>query len=78
MAKTRDYKKEYREYHGKPEQIARRSGRNTSRSVMVKKGLASKGDGRDVHHKDHNPNNQSAGNMKVIGRKLNRGKLRTS
>jgi len=78
MTKPRDYKAEYKEYHGKPEQVARRAGRNASRAKMVSAGLASKGDGRDVHHKDHNPNNQSVNNMKVISRKLNRGKLRTS
>lgn len=78
MAKKRDYKKEYKDYHGKPEQIARRAGRNASRRKMVTAGLASAGDNRDVHHKDHNPLNQSSGNVKVINRKLNRGKLRTA
>lgn len=29
--RKRDYKKEYREYHGKPEQIKRRDARNKAR-----------------------------------------------
>ena len=31
--RKRDYKKEYREYHGKPEQIKRRDARNKARRV---------------------------------------------
>jgi hypothetical protein len=32
MATERNYKKEYKEYHGKPEQIAARSQRNAARA----------------------------------------------
>lgn len=75
--KKRDYKKEYREYHGKPEQIKRRSSRNKAR----RKVNAPKG--RDVHHKDGNPRNNSRSNLtlrspknqrKEGGRKSKRGK----
>jgi hypothetical protein len=34
MTTKRDYKKEYREYHGKPEQIAARSQRNAARAKL--------------------------------------------
>ena len=34
MTTKRDYKKEYREYHGKPEQIAARSQRNAARAKV--------------------------------------------
>ena len=71
MAKQRDYKKEYRDYHGKPEQIARRSARNKSVRKLGREGKASK-DGKDVHHKDGNPHNRSKSNMAVIGRSKNR------
>lgn len=51
MAKKRDYKKEYREYHGKPEQIKRRAERVKDRREAVKKGLVRKGDkSREVDH----------------------------
>jgi len=36
---ARDYKKEYRDYHGKPAQIAKRATRNAARASMnLKKG----------------------------------------
>lgn len=48
--KARDYKKEYKDYHGKPEQIKRRAQRNFARAAAVKKGTAKKGDGKEVDH----------------------------
>ena len=47
---TRDYKKEYAEYHGKPEQIANRAERVKAWRMMEKTGAAKKGDGKDVDH----------------------------
>ena len=47
---TRDYKKEYADYHGKPEQIANRAERVKARRTMEKTGAAKKGDGKDVDH----------------------------
>jgi hypothetical protein len=47
----RDYKKEYANYQGKPDQIANRADRNSARRQMEKKGVVSKGDGLDVDHK---------------------------
>jgi hypothetical protein len=46
----RDYKKEYTEYHGKPEQVANRGERVKARRIMEKSGQAAKGDGMDVDH----------------------------
>ena len=43
----RDYKKEYKDYHGKPEQIANRSSRNKARRKMSIMGRAKKGDGKE-------------------------------
>jgi len=51
MASKRNYKKEYANYQGKPEQIKRRAMRNKARRLMAKKGLVHKGDGMDVDHK---------------------------
>lgn len=47
---TRDYKKEYAEYHGKPEQVANRAERVKARRTMEKTGAAKKGDSKDVDH----------------------------
>lgn len=46
----RDYKKEYAEFHGKPEQVAKRGERVKARRIMEAAGVASKGDGKDVDH----------------------------
>lgn len=72
----RDYKKEYRTYQGLPEQKKRRAGRNAARRLMAKQGLVRKGDGKDVHHKDHNPNNNSSSNLAALSKNVNRGKER--
>ena len=48
---ARDYKKEYANYQGQPEQIKKRSERNTARRALEKAGVVKKGDGKDVDHK---------------------------
>ena len=48
---ARDYKKEYENYQGKPEQIKNRAARNKARAIMEKAGAVKKGDGKDVDHK---------------------------
>jgi hypothetical protein len=74
MAKrNRDYAKEYREYHSKPEQKKRRASRNAARRLMIQKGKARKGDGKDVDHKNRNPLNNSPSNLRITSRKKNRG-----
>jgi hypothetical protein len=46
VAKKRDYRKEYDEYQGKPEQIKRRAARNAARKKLGLK----KGDPREAGH----------------------------
>ena len=70
----RNYAKEYRDYHGKPEQRKRRSNTNKARRKLLKAGLVRKGDGRDVHHKDSNPNNNSRSNLSAVLKGVNRSK----
>lgn len=70
----RDYKKEYREYHSKPKQKKNRAKRNAARRMMIKEGRARKGDGKEVDHKDGNPNNNSSSNLRVVSKKTNREK----
>ena len=71
--RNRDYAKEYREYHSKPEQKKRRASRNAARRLMIQKGKARKGDGKDVDHKNRNPLNNSPSNLRITSRKKNRG-----
>lgn len=59
---SRDYDKEYREYHAKPEQKKKRAQRNAARREMEKAGKVHKGDGKDVDHK--RPLRKGGGNGK--------------
>ena len=56
----RNYRKEYDNYQGRPEQIARRSSRNKARRIMGDKTKI----GMDVGHKDNNPLNNDPDNLK--------------
>ena len=65
----RDYKKEYADYHSKPEQIKRRAKRNEARrSLKDRKDIK----GKDVHHKDNNPMNNDKSNLSIVSQKYNR------
>jgi hypothetical protein len=72
MTTKRDYKKEYREYHGKPEQIAARSQRN---AAMAKVGLAV-GYPRKADHKNPISNGgcNRKDNLRAVARSTNRKK----
>jgi len=74
MPTARNYAKEYREYHGKPEQIKRRAERNAARSKMEKAGRVRKGDGKDVDHRDHRTSNNSRSNLRVMSASRNRSR----
>ena len=68
----RDYKKEYANYQGKPDQIERRSSRNKARRVMgdkVEKGM-------DVGHKDNDPLNNDPKNLRNEDPSKNRAEPR--
>jgi len=64
----RNYAKEYVNYQGTPEQIARRSSRNKARRVMGDKTKI----GMDVGHKDNNPMNNDPTNLRNEDPSLNR------
>ena len=68
----RDYKKEYENYHSSPKQKKRRAARNKARSLLEKKGLVHKGDGKDVHHKDGDPSTFKLSNLSVQKPSTNR------
>ena len=70
--KKRDYKKEYRDYHGKPAQIKARAARNAARAEMGLK----KGDKREVDHKVplSKGGSNSKRNLRVVSRTTNRRK----
>lgn len=69
---ARNYRKEYDNYHSSSKQKKRRASRNKARRQMIRDGRASKGDGKDVHHKDGNPRNNSKANLESRSRRRNR------
>jgi hypothetical protein len=70
----RNYKKEYAEFHGKPEQVQNRAERVKARRVMEKEGAVTKGDGKDVDHKKplKNGGTSARSNLRVRSIKTNR------
>ena len=70
--RKRDYKKEYRDFHGKPEQIKRRNMRGKARRVMGLK----VGDPREVDHKVplSKGGTNAKKNLRVVSRTTNRKK----
>jgi len=67
--KKRNYRKEYDDYHAKPEQKKRRAQRNKARADSGLK----KGDTREVHHENAPRKGSLAGTKtKVVSKKQNR------
>ena len=62
----RDYKKEYKDYHGKPKQIKERASRNQARSIMVKLHGKEKCYNMHVDHIDHDPMNNNINNLRLL------------
>jgi len=71
---ARNYKREYKTYHGKPKQKKRRAGRNKARGLAIKKYGKARLKGKDVDHKDRNPMNNSRGNLRIQSKKRNRSR----
>jgi hypothetical protein len=72
MAYKRNYKKEYKNYQGKPAQIRARSKRNQARRKMVKLGRVKKGDNREVDHRLGIKKGNSLKNLRVLSKHNNR------
>lgn len=72
MAKPRDYKKEYKEFHGKPSARKNRAAANRARRKVGLK----VGDSREVDHKKSMKNGGSnlRKNLRIVSRKTNRKK----
>ena len=68
----RDYKKEYKEYHGKPAQIKARAQRNAARAKLGLK----VGDPREADHKNpiSNGGSNRKDNLRAVSRSTNRKK----
>ena len=66
--------KRLKAYNATPEQRARRSARTNERQKRIRKGQLAVGDGKDIDHKDGNPENNSASNISITSVKYNRGR----
>lgn len=70
----RNYRKEYDDYHKRPDQKKNRASRNGARRRMEKILGKRAVEGKDIDHKDGNPRNNSRSNLRVLSKKKNRGK----
>jgi hypothetical protein len=75
---SRDYKTEYRKYQSSTKSKLDRASRNKARRRLMALGAVSKGDGKDIDHRDKNPRNNSRSNLRITSKKLNRGKYRVA
>jgi hypothetical protein len=69
----RNYRREYDQYHGKPEQKKRRAQRNKARAQAMKSGAVRKGDGKEVDHTgSHRTGSLANVPTRVVSRATNR------
>ena len=69
---ARNYRKEYDNYHSKPEQRENRSSRNKARRKMKKAGYRVAG--KDVDHKNGNPRDNRLSNLSIRSKGANRSR----
>ncbi len=75
LRKKRNYKKEYKNYHSKSEQVKNRQSRNKARRILKSKGVIVKG--KDVAHRNGNPKDNRISNLTVKLASKNRSFSRT-
>jgi 5-methylcytosine-specific restriction endonuclease McrA len=76
---ARDYRSEYVNYQGKPEQKKKRAMRNAARAKLMREGKVRKGDGMDVDHvKPLSKGGTNADGLRVKPKSQNRSFKRTS
>lgn len=78
--KPRPYKKEYEQYDGTEAVKKKRAQRNKARRLLMREGVVSKGDGKDVDHKQalSNGGETKRSNLRAVSASANRSFKRNS
>ena len=69
---ARDYKAEYAKFQSSTASKKDRASRNANRREAERTGRVSKGDGKDIDHRNGNPRDNSEKNLRVVSRSTNR------
>lgn len=69
IAKLKD-----QQYQSRPDQKRNRAARNRARRAAIKKYGKAALRGKDIDHKNGNPRDNSSSNLRVMSRKVNRGR----
>jgi hypothetical protein len=71
---ARDYKEEYRKYHGTESYKKDRASRNNVRRKALRDGKVKKHSKMDIDHKNGNPRDNRMSNLRIVPRSVNRAK----
>ena len=70
----RNYRDEYLKFQSSTESKRDRASRNKVRRAAEREGRVSKGDGKDVDHRNGNPRDNRRSNLRVTSRSANRSR----
>ena len=70
----RDYRDEYLKFHASEKSKKDRASRNGVRRKAEREGRVSKGDGKDIDHRNGNPRDNRRSNLRVVSKSANRRK----
>lgn len=74
----RDYKREYKRFQSSKKAKRDRASRNTARRRAEREGRVSKGDGKEIDHKNSRATDNRPSNLRVVSRTTNRKKKENS
>ena len=74
----RDYEREYKRFQSSKKAKKDRAARNKARREALREGRVHRGDDKEVHHKDSNPQNDIKSNLQVVSRRFNRSRKENS
>ena len=74
----RDYAREYKRFQSSKKAKRDRASRNTARRRAEREGRVSKGDGKEIDHKNSRATANSPSNLRVVSRRTNRSKKENS